>query len=139
MIERDTLEIKLIDFGSTTAKCSRTTTTFYGTYKYASPEALNKNPYVPSEQEVWTLGALLYVALFRMDPFANDEEIVGLDISKRIKRIRTAPYGKRKEHPAVKISDEAADAVRVLLEKDPAKRPKIEEITNLPFFLIKDD
>jgi serine/threonine protein kinase len=132
MINQKTLEIKLIDFGSTMPISNTPTTIFYGTQKFSAPEALCGNPYILAHQEVWALGTLLYVLLFRMDPFANDEEIVDLDIARRIRRLRTSPYGK--DNPPIKISDRAADTIILLLQKDPNARPKIRELLELEIF-----
>ncbi|KAJ3350089.1 hypothetical protein HDU91_006296, partial [Kappamyces sp. JEL0680] len=134
MINKKTLDIKLIDFGSTMPLTLTPTTTFYGTQKFSSPEALCGNPYVLAHQEVWALGTLLYVLLFKMDPFANDEEILELDISRRMHRLRTSTYGKNL--PPIKISDEAAEAIMAMLSKDPLDRPRVDELLDLDFFAV---
>jgi serine/threonine protein kinase len=136
MINSNTLEIKLIDFGSTMPVCELPTTTFYGTQKFSCPEALGGNPYVLAQQEVWALGTLLYVMLFKMDPFACDEEILELEIERRIKRLRSAPYGNG--CPPIEISDEAVDALCVMLSKEPYDRPNVEDLLEMPFFDLHD-
>jgi serine/threonine protein kinase len=137
MIEKNTLEIKLIDFGSTTPFTNHSTTVFYGTQKFSAPEALNGSSYIPLDQEVWGLGTLLYVLLFKMDPFSSDDEILDLEISKRISRIRTTVFGK--DHPPIIVSDAAADACIRMLAKDPDDRPSIQEILDMPFFKRRGD
>lgn len=132
MINKKNLELKLIDFGSTVPLTSTPTTTFYGTQKFSSPEALCNQSYVLAEQEVWALGTLLYVLLFKMDPFANDEEIVDLEISIRIHALRTRSYGKN--NPPIQISDEAADSIIQMLSKNPDERPTVGSLLDLPIF-----
>jgi serine/threonine protein kinase len=137
MIHSRTWEIKLIDFGSAMPITRVPTTTFYGTQKFSCPEALGGNPYLLAHQEVWALGTLLYVMLFKMDPFGNDEEILELEIERRIHRLRSAPYGNG--CPPIHMSDEAADAISCMLSKDPEDRPHVEELMDLPFFDLEDE
>jgi hypothetical protein len=75
--------------------------------------------------------------LFKMDPFANDSEILELEIEKRIQRLRSAPYGNG--CPPIDISDEAADALCVMLSKEAYERPNVDELLDMPFFDIYDD
>jgi serine/threonine protein kinase len=127
MIHRRTLEIKLIDFGSAMPLSVHPTTIFYGTQKFSCPEALGGNPYIPVQQEVWALGTLLYVLLFKMDPFANDDEISDLNIGRRMQRLRTGHYD-------FDVSDDAVEAITFMLSKNPEDRPTIDEILELPLF-----
>ncbi|KAI8918040.1 kinase-like domain-containing protein, partial [Entophlyctis helioformis] len=77
MIHTKTREIKLIDFGSTTKlEPGISTNIFYGTKKFAAPEAIQGKSYFPDAHEVWALGTLLYVLLFKMDPFKSDDEVL---------------------------------------------------------------
>lgn len=133
MINKKTLEIKLIDFGSTMPITKDPTTTFYGTQKFSCPEALCGQAYYLDDQEMWALGTLLYVLLFKMDPFGNDDEIMDLPIETRIEAIRNNVYGK--SCPTVIISDSAAESIVMMLNKDPLCRPKIDELLELPIFL----
>lgn len=126
MINKRTLEVKLIDFGSTIPLTYKKTTTFYGTQKFSSPEALGGNAYVLSEQEVWTIGTLLYVLLFKMDPFGGDEEILSLNIGERIERLQGGPSVK--DCPTVVIGERSAEAIKDMLNKDPLERPKIKDL-----------
>ncbi|KAL2919362.1 hypothetical protein HK105_201005 [Polyrhizophydium stewartii] len=148
MINVNTREIKLIDFGSTTHLDPDTTTNiFYGTKKFAAPEALDNRPYFPEKQEVWALGTLLYVLLFKMDPFKSDEEVCGLDIERRIQRLRrpaplsasisaqnVASGSKSAGHSAIPVSDEAVDLLVKLMEKKWENRPGIGGILGHRFF-----
>ncbi|KAI8800822.1 kinase-like domain-containing protein [Cladochytrium replicatum] len=130
MINTKTKQVKLIDFGSATALGPGTTCKhFYGTKKFAAPEALSGDPYPAATQEVWALGTLLYVLLFKMDPFKTDEEVVGMELSRRITRLRNLG----RSNGGVDISDDAVDALAVMLHKDHTRRIKMEEILRLRF------
>ncbi|KAJ3381045.1 hypothetical protein HDU92_005604 [Lobulomyces angularis] len=131
LINTKTREIKLIDFGSTTQlipgkQCSL----FYGTKKFASPEAVGGEPYYPEAQEVWCLGTLLYVLLFKMDPFKDDKEILEFDISLRINRLRAAG----RENGGADISDSANEALLRMMNKDWKRRIRSADIIKLDFF-----
>ena len=65
-------------------------------------------------------------------PFANDEEIVDLEISIRIHALRTRSYGKN--NPPIQISDEAADSIIQMLSKNPDERPTVGSLLDLPIF-----
>ncbi|KAJ3273562.1 hypothetical protein HDV01_004329 [Terramyces sp. JEL0728] len=134
MIHKTTMEVKLIDFGSTMPIKEEPTTVFYGTQKFSSPEALGGNLYYPVHQEVWALGTLLYVLLFKMDPFANDEEILELDIGSRIDRLRTSVHGKGLL--PIELSEAAVDALTLMLSKFPNDRPKVDELLDLELFHV---
>ncbi|KAJ3320379.1 hypothetical protein HDV06_005302 [Boothiomyces sp. JEL0866] len=136
MIHKSTMVVKLIDFGSTMPIKDEPTTTFYGTQKFSSPEALGGNLYYPVQQEVWALGTLLYVLLFKMDPFANDEEIMELDIGSRIDRLRTSVHGKGLL--PIELSEAAVDALTSMLSKYPNERPKVENLLELEFFRVNE-
>ncbi|KAJ3024572.1 UNVERIFIED_CONTAM: hypothetical protein HDU68_007997 [Siphonaria sp. JEL0065] len=150
LINTKTRQIKLIDFGSATPVplpndpnpnlCEN----FYGTKKFAAPEAVQGDPYDPEMQESWALGTLLFVLLFKLDPFTTDEEILGTDINKRIAKFRALAaknVAQRRAHPQGvdeltgvlgDISDDAVDALVVMMEKDPTRRIKVKDILRLP-------
>ena len=133
MIHPKTREIRLIDFGSTTRlREGYMTTVFYGTKKFAAPESIEGKPYRPEQQEVWALGTLLYVILFKMDPFKTDEEVLEVDIRRRIQRIRSGQYCKSLQ--AIPISQSAATALEKMMEKNGDLRPSVQEILSLEFF-----
>ena len=130
MINIKTRQIKLIDFGSiTNLNCGTMHNTFYGTRKFQSPEAIRGN-YLLECQEVWALGTLYYVLLFKMDPFKNDDEVHTVDILKRMERIRH--FGV--DGQSIFISDKAISAIHKMLDRDWKKRPKVSEILSLPAF-----
>lgn len=130
MIHTVTRKIKLIDFGSTMPLGKELVTAFYGTQKFAAPEALTKRPYRLDKQEVWAMGTLLYVLLFKLDPFSNDEEILAVDIESRMRKFRKGTPG----CSPINISDDACDLILALLDKDADRRPFVSEIRSFAFF-----
>ncbi|KAJ3401764.1 hypothetical protein HDU80_005717 [Chytriomyces hyalinus] len=151
LIHTKTRQIKLIDFGSATAvpksddESPNLCENFYGTKKFAAPEALQGDPYEPEMQETWALGTLLFVLLFKLDPFTTDEEIVGTDIGRRIAKFRAAAAkngpvtGKQRGSHDNDItgvlgdlSDDVMDALVRMMEKDPKRRIKVKDILKLP-------
>ncbi|KAI9206963.1 kinase-like domain-containing protein [Polychytrium aggregatum] len=136
IINTKTRAIKLIDFGSATPmEPGQTFTLFYGTKKFAAPEAISGEYYYPEAQEVWALGTLLYVLLFKMDPFKTDQEIVDLDIARRVHKLRYPRHGVGHD-----ISDDAVEAILAMLEKDYQQRLSASEILKLSFFdSVRDD
>ena len=130
MINVKTRQIKLIDFGSLTNLQSGVThNTFYGTRKFQSPEAI-QGAYLLEYQEVWALGTLYYVLLFKMDPFKNDDEVLQVDILRRMERIRH--FGV--DGMLINISDAAINSIKKMLDRDWTKRPAVCEILSLPAF-----
>jgi serine/threonine protein kinase len=130
LINTKTREIRLIDFGSTTQLIpGKSFELFYGTKKFASPQAIHGDPYDPAAQEVWCLGTLLYVLIFKMDPFKDDLEIAKLDISGRVDRLRAC--GRR--DGGADVSQNGRDALVRLLHKDHRRRIQCSDILDLPY------
>jgi len=44
-------------------------TTFCGSYAYASPEILKGIPYQPNTSDIWSIGVVLYAMIFGTLPF----------------------------------------------------------------------
>ncbi|KAJ3132001.1 hypothetical protein HK100_005780 [Physocladia obscura] len=157
LIHSKTRQIKLIDFGSATlvpspdSKTPNLCENFYGTKKFAAPEAVQGDPYNPEMQESWALGTLLFVLLFKLDPFTSDEEILNTDIVKRIAKFRNVAKNttnnKAKEAVFIAdkeltgvlgdISDLAVEALVAMMEKDPVKRVRVKDILKLPALKVK--
>ncbi|KAI9217070.1 kinase-like domain-containing protein [Blastocladiella britannica] len=66
-------QVRLIDFGSAAVlpKDGSLFDTFAGTMEYCPPEILQGQKYRGPEQEVWSLGTLLYLMVFGEPPFSN--------------------------------------------------------------------
>jgi serine/threonine protein kinase len=71
LIDQTNLEVKLLDFGATSATSEVKALPFYGTLAYAAPEVVSlmktsdqNSVYLESKQTVWTLGHLLWNMLY---------------------------------------------------------------------------
>lgn len=124
MIHPITRKIKLIDFGSAMRIQDLPVTTFYGTQKFACPESIRDGAYRLEDQETWALGTLLYVMLFKMDPFANDYEVLKVDIGDRISRVRKGTG----VGDGIPITDMAYELLVSMMHKVANRRPRISEI-----------
>ena len=81
--------------------------------EYCSPEVLNGNCYNGRELEMWTLGILLYVMIFNENPFYGVDETLQCQLK-----------------PPFEISPLCLELIKALLEKDPQKRMKLEELAS---------
>ena len=114
-----TLQIKLIDFGSSTVVNPEEPRPyyqlFYGTAAYASSEILLKQSYQAAPAEVWTLGVLLSYLLAGISPFPTARDAVDghIFISEKV---------------VGKISDPAMDLMKRCLDPNPNTRATISEI-----------
>lgn len=67
--------IKLSDFGFARNNMikkngqMKTSSTFCGSYAYASPEILKGIPYQPNASDIWSIGVVLYAMIFGTLPF----------------------------------------------------------------------
>jgi protein-serine/threonine kinase len=73
---------KLIDFGSCAfytqdpANLNEYFIVYGGTVTYAAPEIIKQEEYRGPEQDIWSLGVLLYTLVYRRNPFENEDDIV---------------------------------------------------------------
>lgn len=121
--------IKLTDFGlvKTNMGADDSTSTFCGTPEYIAPEMLQQQPYTKSV-DWWSFGILLYEMLTGLPPFYDS------NTSKMYRKILSDDL----EIPSF-ISDECADFIRKLLDRDPQTRlgsseRDYEELKEHPFF-----
>jgi protein-serine/threonine kinase len=100
----------IIDFGSSAFVEDGPFTTFYGTKDYAPPEALEGKSYTGKPQDMWQLGMLLFILLFREHPFSSVEETLQCNLKE-----------------GLDLSSEGEDLLRRLLERDCQLRLTIEQ------------
>ena len=121
------MEVRLCDFGLAIENGIEGQKNICGTLNYIAPEILNhKNGLSYSfEIDIWAFGIILYTLYYHKTPF--EHEVKGRTQYNILNIIYKFP----KEVP---ISKEAKDLITSILVKDPAKRPKIEQIKASPFF-----
>eukprot|EP00668_Euglena_longa_P005351 GGOE01006311.1.p1 GENE.GGOE01006311.1~~GGOE01006311.1.p1 ORF type:complete len:524 (-),score=75.84 GGOE01006311.1:1047-2618(-) len=95
--------------------------TFVGTPYYLSPELVQERPYNMSS-DIWALGVVLYELMSLRHPF-NATDMKGL-----MSRILRAIF----DPPPPFYCEELRAIVPMLLQKDPARRPKVGDILELP-------
>jgi serine/threonine protein kinase len=107
-------------------------TTRCGSEEYAAPEIIqqSKQGYDGRKTDTWSLGVILYALLvgylpFRYDPLKHER------VSKLFYRIVRAEV---KWPNDIKISQEAKDVVKKILERNPEKRITTDQIEGLPWF-----
>ena len=88
LINRETLETKIIDFGCACDFTDKEITEICGTPEFFPPEMFLERKYKAESSAVWTLGTLLYVLLLGDIPFDSTEEI---------------PLGKRQSQVKIKF------------------------------------
>lgn len=124
----DDFFVKVVDFGIAGVGGDRVDA---GTLLYMAPECLEKIAAKTTPAiDVWAIGIMLYAMLFGELPF-NDE-----DEKELIRKIRTEPI---KFPNTVAVTDGAKDAIRRMLEKDPANRIELLDFVDLPYCLLEEE
>lgn len=113
IIDEDTGDVSLIDFGSGALLHDGVYHDFDGTRIYSPPEWICDREYYAEPATVWSLGILLYDMLCGDIPFDCDEQIVEADIVYR--RL---------------ISIDAADLIEKCLSVEASKRPTLDQVLN---------
>jgi len=98
--------------------------TVCGTPNYIAPEVLDNTQGHSYEVDIWSLGVVLYILLIGKPPFE------AADLKSTYRRIRTNDYSFPED---IHMSAEAKDLIIKILNLDPSKRPKIDEIMAHPF------
>mgnify|MGYP002624194063 CR=1 FL=1 len=113
--------IKLCDFGwCVRLEEGQQRGTFCGTTEYMSPELVNHEEY-SKEIDVWSLGILLYEMVHGYSPFRPDKpNFNAKDVIENI-RLHKLKFNKN-------ISEECKQLIYHLLDEDPNKRFKVEDI-----------
>ncbi|CAL1353268.1 unnamed protein product [Linum trigynum] len=123
--KKETAPLKAIDFGlSVFFKPGERFTEIVGSPYYMAPEVLKRN--YSHEIDVWSAGVILYILLCGVPPFwAETEQGVAQAI------IRSNLDFKRDPWP--KVSDNAKDLVRKMLNPDPKSRLTAQEVLDHPW------
>ena len=124
---KEDADLRILDFGFSKIigpdeKC----TEHYGTLNYVAPEVLLDEPY-GKEVDLWSLGDITYLMLSGSLPFDDKDE-------KEVERKTVAEPPPYKGSIWKKISPEARDFIKRLLEKDPKKRMNIKEALQHEWF-----
>uniref|UniRef100_A0A7N0UF81 non-specific serine/threonine protein kinase n=1 Tax=Kalanchoe fedtschenkoi TaxID=63787 RepID=A0A7N0UF81_KALFE len=123
--EKETAPLKAIDFGlSIFFTAGENFTEIVGSPYYMAPEVLRRN-YGP-EVDVWSAGVILYILLCGVPPFwAETEQGVAQAIIRSVVDFKRDPWPK--------VSDNAKDLVRKMLEPDPKRRLTAQEVLDHPW------
>ena len=118
--------LKLCDFGwCVKLEEGQQRDTFCGTTEYMSPELVNHEEY-SKEIDVWSLGILLYEMIHGYSPFRPDKpNFEPFDVMDNI-RMHKLKFKKN-------VSEECKELIYHLLDENPYKRIKVEDIFNSNF------
>ncbi|GAB4856032.1 Calcium-dependent protein kinase 8 [Ancistrocladus abbreviatus] len=123
--KRENSALKAIDFGlSVFFKPGDRLTEIVGSPYYMAPEVLKRN-YGP-EIDVWSAGVILYILLCGVPPFwAETEQGVAQAIIRSVIDFKRDPWPK--------VSDNAKDLVKRMLDPDPKRRLTAQEVLDHPW------
>ncbi|XP_077210312.1 calcium-dependent protein kinase 20-like isoform X2 [Tasmannia lanceolata] len=125
--KKETSPLKAIDFGlSVFFKPGERFNEIVGSPYYMAPEVLKRN-YGP-EVDVWSAGVILYILLCGVPPFwAETEQGVAQAIIRSVIDFKRDPWPK--------ISDNAKDLVKRMLDPDPKRRLTAQEVLDHPWLV----
>ncbi|KAF5737697.1 Calcium-dependent protein kinase 19 [Tripterygium wilfordii] len=123
--KKETAPLKAIDFGlSVFFKPGEKLNEIVGSPYYMAPEVLKRN-YGP-EVDVWSAGVILYILLCGVPPFwAETEEGVAQAIIRSVINFKREPWPK--------VSENAKDLVRKMLDPDPKRRLTAQQVLEHPW------
>ncbi|KAK4372595.1 hypothetical protein RND71_007979 [Anisodus tanguticus] len=121
--KKETAALKAIDFGlSIFFKPGERFNEIVGSPYYMAPEVLKRH-YGP-EVDVWSAGVILYILLCGVPPFwAETEQGVAQAIISSVVDFRRDPWPK--------VSDNAKDLVKKMLNPDPSKRLTAQQVLDI--------
>ena len=126
LLNKKKTKIKLVDFGlSNSYKYGTLLHTACGSPCYAPPEMISGKEYQPLYSDLWSCGVVLYCMLVGKLPF-DDEDIKVL-----YKHIKSAKF----IIPNF-LSNSAKDLLKKILNGNPNKRIRLEDIKKHPFYLM---
>ncbi|XP_073683958.1 serine/threonine-protein kinase pim-2-like [Garra rufa] len=111
LVNIETLEVKLIDFGCGDLLRTTAYKSYSGTARYCPPEYFEKGEYYGKQATVWSLGVLLFRMITSLFPESSDISLMDTDIWLQ---------------PG--FSDECCRFIRGCLKSDPERRLHLEEL-----------
>ena len=121
--------MKLADFGFATKsegkKGNGLLYTALGTASYASPELLQKKPYLGVQSDIFSLGVSLFVLVTGKMPFKH--ALVDDPYYKEIVKLNFERYWEKLSSKVPPVSNEFKQLFVMLIAYDPCSRPTIEE------------
>ncbi|XP_077210078.1 calcium-dependent protein kinase 20-like [Tasmannia lanceolata] len=125
--KKETSLLKAIDFGlSVFFRPGECFTEIVGSPYYMAPEVLKRN-YGP-EVDVWSAGVILYILLCGVPPFwAETEQGVAQAIIRSVIDFKRDPWPR--------VSDNAKDLVKRMLNPDPKRRLTAQEVLDHPWLV----
>ena len=128
--EKTKYTLKLTDYGLSKQllTLSRRFRSKIGTFSFMAPEVLQENPIYNQECDLWSLGVIIYILIFKKYPYGGDNEgaVLNLINSFGNKIVKDT----QNEH--------LSDLIKKLLIIDPSKRLSWENYFNHPFFIKRD-
>ena len=115
LIDLQTHQVKIIDFGSGTYLQEGVYTDFEGTRVYSPPEWIKYRRYRADGLTVWSLGILLYDMLCGDVPYETDDQILNAELV---------------WFPQLNLSQEAKNLIRLCLDPDPESRITLQQVLN---------
>jgi len=144
MIDKNTGEAKIIDFGVGETESTTGDKTTWGTLTHMAPELAdvatsNRDGQYDKRVDTYSLGVMLYQSLLpnEYDKIVNSQEVQ--DAAKKgTKEVVTAL---RKAYLANlgNLDDQAKDLLRSMLDEDPTKRPRLSDVLEHPYFVMSID
>jgi serine/threonine protein kinase len=103
-----------------------------GTPMFLAPEVTTGQPYLPKPADVWAWGVLFYCAMFGELPFRLGTVEKGSD---QVRMVAELVQLEVLEFPMGKVIEEGGiEILKGVLEKDPEKRWKFEDVVKNEFF-----
>eukprot|EP00546_Thalassionema_frauenfeldii_P010981 CAMPEP_0178925590 /NCGR_PEP_ID=MMETSP0786-20121207/18002_1 /TAXON_ID=186022 /ORGANISM="Thalassionema frauenfeldii, Strain CCMP 1798" /LENGTH=781 /DNA_ID=CAMNT_0020600499 /DNA_START=68 /DNA_END=2413 /DNA_ORIENTATION=+ len=121
--------IKLVDFGSAEIPGAPPLASSF-TPAYAPPEAFGHVGATKPAADMWAVGVILYIMLVGLHPFALKSSISDEELERRI-CTNSPPI--RNSSLTGHLSDSAKELLERLMERDPAKRMKADEMLQHPW------
>lgn len=119
LIDEDTLEVSLADFGFATLYApDEKLSKWCGSPYTVSPEIISHIPYWPEKVDVWALGSVLYTMLCGQFPFQTDTIN---EVLRKTKANRMNPF-----HRSLGASSK--DLIKTMMTFDMDKRPSFDQL-----------